>query len=133
MADQQQLRKSYISLPLSLAAVAAGIATFIASHPMRILSAQLCVSNVGTGAGATTVAVNLNGSAVALSAPLTLTVAGGVKAVKSTVIGATSAQSYPGGIRVNANDTITVDVTALPGTTSPAVAHVLLSVTQLDI
>lgn len=133
MTDVQQLRKSYIPLPLSLAAVAAGIATFIASHPMRILSAQLCLSGVGTGAGATTVAVKINGTAVALSAPLTLTVAGGVKAVKSTVIGTATAQSYPGGIRVNAGDTITVDVTALPATTSPAVAQVLLGVTQLDI
>jgi hypothetical protein len=133
MADQQQLRKSYISLPLSLAAAAAGIATFIASHPMRILSAQLCLSDVGTGAGATTVAVNINGTAVALIAPLTLTVAGGVKAVKSDALGLVNGQSYPGGIRVNKNDTVTVDVSAIPATTSPKIAHVVLSVTQLDI
>jgi hypothetical protein len=133
MDQQQQLRKSYISLPLSLAAVAAGIATFIATHPMRILSAQLALSDVGTGAGATTVAVNVNGTAVALSAPLTLTVAGGVKAVKSNLPGAATSQAYPGGLRVNANDVITVDITAIPGTTVPKVGHVVLSVTQLDI
>jgi hypothetical protein len=133
MADQQQLRKSYITIPLSLAAVAAGVATFIATHAMRVISAQLTLSNVGTGAGATTVIAKLNGNAIATSAALTLTVAGGVKAVKATVPGTTTAQSYPGGLRVNAGDTITVDVTALPATTSPAIASVILSVTQLDI
>jgi hypothetical protein len=131
MSDQQQLRRSYLPLQLSLAAVAAGVATFIATHPMRLISAQLNLSDVGTGTGGTTALVKLNGTAITTSAPLTLTVAGGVKAVKATIPGTT--QSYPSGIRVNAGDTITVDVTALPGTTSPKIAAVTLSITQLDV
>jgi len=131
MDQQQQLRKSYLPLQLSLAAVAAGVATFIAGHPFRILSAQLNLSDVGTGSGGTTAVVKINGTAVTTSAPLALTVAGAVKAVKVGVPGTT--QSYPGGIRVNNGDTITVDITALPGTTSPKIAAVTLGITQLDV
>ncbi len=132
MPDQQQLRRSYITLPLpGSPAVGASLATFIATHPMRVISAQLVVSDTGVGAGATTVLLKQNGSALATTAPLSVAQGAAVHATRSTLPGTT--QSYPGGDRVNPGDTLTVDVTAVPATTSPKAAAVILSVVQLDI
>jgi hypothetical protein len=132
MSSQEQLRRSYITLSLPASpAVGAGQSTFIATHPMRIISAQLGVSDTGTGAGATTVALNQNGMAIATTAALTIAQGAATKATKSALPGTT--QSYPGGQRVNIGDVITVDVTAVPATTAPKAATVILSVTQLDV
>jgi hypothetical protein len=51
MDQQQQLRRSYITLPLpGLPAIATALVTFLVSRPARILAAQLCLSDVGAGA-----------------------------------------------------------------------------------
>jgi hypothetical protein len=129
MSQQEQLRRSYITLHLPASpAVGAGQATLIATHPMRIIGAQLTLSDTGTGAGATTVAVNQNGTALATSAALSVAQGAATKATKVTFLGTT--QNYPGGERVNIGDTITVDVTAVPATTAPKAAAVILSVVQ---
>ncbi len=126
------LRRSFITLPLpGSPAVAVGLATFIASRPLRIIDAQLALSDSGVGAGATTVAVNLNGTALTLSAPLTVAQGAAVAGTLAAVIGTT--QAYPGGQRVNKGDVVTVDVTAVPATTAPKAAAVILTVVEQDI
>jgi hypothetical protein len=132
MMNEQQLRKSYLTLHLPAPVVAAvALATFIATHPMRVLSAQIAASDSGVGAGGTTAIVKLNGVALTTDAALTVAVGAAVNATKVNVIGTVS--SYPGGQSVRPGDVITVDVTAVPGTTSPKSVSIILSLTQLDV
>lgn len=129
---QDILRRSTITLPLpGSPAVAAGVATFIAPRPTRIVKAQLALSDSGAGAGATTVILKQNGTQLTTQAALTVAQGAAVNATITSVIG--TVQNYPGGQRVNAGDVITVDVTAVPAGAAPKAAAVILSVVEMDV
>jgi len=127
---QDSYRKSFLTLPLQpVLAVATAVITFIAPRPFRVIGAQLCLSDKGTGTGATTANVNVNGTAINPASSLSITVAGSVTAVNTPI---TLNAQFPGGLRVNKGDVITVDVTAVPGTTVPKNGNVILDLVQLD-
>jgi ABC-type sulfate transport system permease component len=98
---------------------------------MRIVSAQIGLSDTGAGAGATAVQVNRNGVALVTTTALSVAQGAAAKAVKATVSGTPA--SYPGGQGVQPGDVITVDVLSVPAVTPPKVVTVVLSVTQTDV
>ena len=129
---QDSFRRSTITLPLPAPLAAAnGVATYISPRPQRIARAQLCLSDTGTGAGATTVNVDVNGVAVNAAGSLSIAGAAGTKAVSADITGGDN--NYPGGARLNAGDVVTVDVAAVPGTTVPKAAFVVLDIVEVDI
>lgn len=127
--EQQLLRKSVLTLPLFAVAVAAGQASFTASTRFRIHYAQLSLSDTGTGAGNTAALLKVNSVAITGASDLSIAGASVGKSVKAKI---TNGTQYPGGHIVNPGDVITVDITAIPGTTAPAKAVAYLDVTQVD-
>jgi hypothetical protein len=128
----QQLRKSYVTLQLPASpAVGVALATFIARNPMRILSAQITASDTGTGAGATTVIVKKNGVQIPTQTALSIAQGAATHATSGSFIG--SPISYPGGEGFLPNDVLTVDLTAVPATTSPKSVSVILHIVQTDV
>lgn len=128
----EQLRRSYITLHLAPAvAVGVGLATLIATFPMRVVSAQVVASDSGVGAGATTVVVRKNGVAISTLAPLSIPQGAATLATSEGFIGAPN--NYPGGEGAIKGDILTVDVTAVPATTSPKSVSVILSIVQTDV
>jgi hypothetical protein len=115
MADQQQLRRSYITLPLpGLPAIGVALATFIASRPARILAAQLCLSD--TGAGAVT-------SAIITPTPAASTISAGSTAL-FTLTAATNTMAGTLDIAVGAGAVVS---TIFPARTTIAAAVVQLN------
>jgi protein involved in polysaccharide export with SLBB domain len=98
---------------------------------MRIAGAQLCLSDSGTGAGATKAVVKVNGTAVTAANDLSIAGAAGNKTVSVAVT--KGSNQYPGGARLNAGDIVTIDITAVPATTVPALAFVVLDIVEVDI
>jgi hypothetical protein len=127
----ETFRKSALTLPLpTVLAVANGVATYTAKHRQRILNAQLCLADPGTGAGSTSVRVKVNGVAIVADGDLAITVVSGGKSVdKDITLGTVN---FPGGALVAPGDVVTVDVIAVPGTTVPKAAFVVLDVVQVD-
>ena len=129
---QDSFRRSTITLPLpGPLAASAGQATYVAPRNMRIASAQLCLSDTGSGAGSTNANVNVNGSAVNAANSLSIAGGAGGKSVSASITG--GSQGFPGGAGVNAGDTITVDITAVPATTQPKAGFVVLDVVEVDV
>lgn len=127
---QDSFRKSFLTLPLQpTLAVATAVITYIAQRPMRVIGAQLCLSDTGTGTGATTANVKVNGNTIIPASSLSIAVGAGANAVNTPV---TLNAQYPGGFRVNKKDVITVDVSAVPGTTVPKNGNIVLDVVELD-
>lgn len=127
---QDSFRKSYLTLPLQpTVAVATAVITYIVQRPMKVIGMQLCLSDTGTGTGATTVNVNVNGTAINAGGSLSIAVGAASNAVNTTPNVSTG---YPGGYGVAKGDVITVDVTAVPGTTVPKNANVILDLLQTD-
>jgi len=125
------LRRSYVSLALpGNLAVAAGVAGFVAEFPANIVKAQLYLGSTGTGAGSTTVTVKKNGTAILPAAGLTIA---GAAAGKTAESATTKPEGLPGGVRIDVGDVITVDVSAIPGTTASANGEVKLHIVQSDI
>jgi hypothetical protein len=128
---QDSFRKSTLTLPLLPTLVAqAAAATYIAQRPSRIVGAQLCLSGLGTGAGATTVNVNVNGTPINPGGSLSIAVGAAANAVNTPI---SLDSQYPGGFRVNKGDVITVDIAAVPGTTVPKLAFVVLDLVEIDV
>jgi hypothetical protein len=128
---QDSFRKSLLTLPLlPTLAVLAAAATYIAQRPFRIIGAQLCLSGPGTGAGATTVNVNVNAVAINPGGSLSIAVGAAANAVNTPI---SLDSQYPGGFRVNKGDVITVDITAVPGTTVPKLGFVVLDLVEIDV
>ena len=128
---QDSFRKSMLTLPLPTAlAVLAGAAIYIAERPFRIQGAQLCLSDSGTGVGATTVNLKLNGSAINPGGSLSIAVGAGSNAINTPI---TTNSNYPGGQRVNKGDVLTVDVAAVPGTTVPKNAYLVIDMVEVDV
>lgn len=127
---QDSFRKSFLTLPLQpTLAAATAVITYIAPRPFRIIGAQLCLSDTGTGTGATTANVKVNGTAVNPASSLSIAVGAGANAVNTAI---SLSSQYPGGHRVNKGDVITVDVAAVPGTTVPKNGNVVLDLVELD-
>lgn len=127
---QDSFRRSTITIPLPAPPAAAnGVATYVAPRMMRIASAQLCLSDTGTGAGATDVNVKVNGNAINAANSLSIAGAASGKSVSTAII---DDSQYPGGFRLNNGDTVTVDVASVPGTTVPKGAFVVLDVVEVD-
>jgi hypothetical protein len=128
---QDSFRKSMLTLPLlPTLAVATAVAIYIAERPFRIQGAQLCLSDQGTGAGATTVNLKLNGTAINASGSLSIAVGAGSNAINTPI---TTNSNYPGGQRVNKGDVLTVDVAAVPATTVPKNGYVVLDLVEIDV
>lgn len=130
---QDSFRRSTITLPLpgSPLAASVGQASYTAPRPQLIAGAQLCLSDTGTGAGATAAQINVNGVAITAAGDLSIAgAAGGKTASKSITLGS---NQYPGGARINAGDTVTVDVASVPATTVPKAAFVVLDVVEVDV
>ncbi len=126
---EQGFRKSNLTLPLpSALAVLVAASTFIATAKGRISHAQLSLSDTGTGAGSTQVAVKVNGTAITPAGGIAIAGAAATKAAVVPVNG-----FYPGGALVNPGDVVTVDVVAVPATTLPKQASVILEITQIDV
>jgi hypothetical protein len=129
---QDSFRKSTITLPLfGTLAVLTAAATFTSKRSFVITGAQLGLPDTGTGTGNTTVVVKVNGTAVNGSGS---SVAGAATG-KSVAIALTptSPAGNPSGVSINPGDVVTVDVTAVPGTTAPKGGAVYLDVVQRDI
>lgn len=128
---QDSLRKSYLPLTLFGAlAVAASVATYKVTRTGVLIGAQLALTDSGTGAGNTSVVVKKNGTAITP----TLSVAGAAASPNATTTAMVNsgASPYPAGTLVQAGDVITVDITALPATTSPKAGTVYLDYVQID-
>lgn len=126
----ETLRRSFIPLHLfGNLAVAASVATFTVPRSLVLSRAQLSLPGSGTGAGGTTVDVKVNGIAVITA----ITVASAAANPTATQLASPSAGTYPSGWRLNAGDVVTVDVTAVPGTTVPPGGVVYLDVVQVDV
>lgn len=125
----ESFRRSTLTLPIPDAlAVANGQVTYTAPRMMRAVSAQLCLSDTGSGTGATTAKVNLNGNALAT---LSIASAATGKSLSATI--SAGVNNYPGGARINAGDVITVDLTAVPGTTVPKGGFIVLDIVEVDV
>jgi hypothetical protein len=128
---QDSFRRSTITLPLpGPVAVANGQATYKSPRAMRIAGAQLCLSDTGTGAGSTNANVNINGSPINAANSLSIAGAAGGKSIGVGITGGSN--QYPGGARLNANDVVTIDITAVPATTAPKFGFIVLDVVELD-
>lgn len=129
---QDSFRRSTLTFPLPVALVASvGQVTYISPRPQRIAGAQLCLSDTGTGAGATTVNIKVNGVAINAAGSLSIAGAAGTKSIGAGITAGSN--QFPGGARVNKGDVITVDVAAVPGTTVPKAAFVVLDIVEIDI
>jgi hypothetical protein len=129
---QDSFRRSTLTFPLPAPlTVSVGQVTYTAPRPQRIAGAQLCLSDTGTGSGATTVNINVNGVAVNAVGSLSIAGAATGKSIGTAITGGSN--NYPGGARINAGDVVTVDVTAVPGTTVPKAAFVVLDIVEIDI
>jgi hypothetical protein len=129
---QDSFRRSTITLPTPGTVVAAnGVASYTAPRPMRIAGAQLCLSDSGAGAGATKAVINVNGVAITAANDLSIAGAAGNKTVSVAVT--KGSNQYPGGARLNNGDVVTVDITAVPGTTVPKLAFVVLDIVEVDV
>ena len=128
---QDSFRRSTLTLPTPATVAAAnGVASYTAPRKMRIAGAQLCLSDSGTGAGATKAVINVNGVPIIAANDLSIAGAAGNKTVGVGV--SLGSNQYPGGALVNKGDLITVDITAVPGTTVPKCATVVLDMLELD-
>lgn len=129
---QDSFRRSTITLPLGAPLVAAvGAATYTSPRPQLIAGAQLCLSDTGTGSGATAVNINVNGAAVNGAGSLSIAGAAAGKSISASITGGSN--QFPGGARLNAGDTVTVDVASVPGTTVPKAAFVVLDIVECDV
>lgn len=128
---QDSFRRSTITLPTP-ATVAAGtaVASYTAPRPMRIAGAQLSLSSTGTGSGSTKAVIKVNGVAITAANDLSIASAATNKTVSIAV--SLGSNQFPGGARINAGDLVTVDITAVPGTTVPGCATVILDVVEVD-
>lgn len=127
---QDSFRKSLLTLPLlPTLLVQAAVAIYIAQRSMLIDSAQLGLSDQGTGAGATTVNVKVNGVAINPAASLSVAVGAASNAVATPI---TLNSQFPGGFRINAGDVVTVDIAAVPATTVPKNGFVVLGLVEVD-
>lgn len=125
----EKIGRSYVTLPLLGApAVGAGVAAFVAPHALRISGAQLFLKSTGTGAGSTTAQVKVGANNI-LQADLTIAAAAATKYVKQSARGG----GVPGGYDVNAGDVVTVNITAIPGTTAPTDGYVVLHIAQVEV
>lgn len=129
---QDSFRRSTITLPLPAPlAASVGQVTYTAPRPMRIVSAQLCLSDTGTGSGATTANLNVNGSAINATNSLSIAGAATGKSISTTI--SAGVNNYPGGARINKGDVVTVDLAAVPGTTVPKAGFLILDVVEVDV
>lgn len=129
---QDSFRRSSITLPLPAAlAASVGQATYVSPRPQLIVGAELCLSDTGTGAGATNVNINVNGAAINVASSLSIAGGAAGKSVSTLISGGT--QRFPGGAAVNTGDTVTVDLTAVPATTVPKAAFVVLDMIEFDV
>lgn len=127
---QDSFRRNFLTLPLPAAlAVSVGQVTYTAPRPFTISWLQLCLSDTGTGAGNTTVNLKQNGTTIG-----TVSIAGasGSKSAGVALISSAGSQ-FPPGVRINKGDVLTIDLAALPATTSPKAAIVALDIYELDV
>lgn len=129
---QDSFRRSTITLPLPGAlAAGAGQASYTSPRSQRIASAQLCLSDTGTGAGTTEVAIKVNGTAITAAGDLAIAGAAGTKTISKAIV--KGSNQFPGGARLNAGDVVTVDVSSVPATTQPKAGFVVLDIVEVDI
>jgi hypothetical protein len=129
---QDSFRRSTITLPLpSTVAVGAGVASYTSPRPQRIASAQLCLSDTGTGSGSTTALIKVNGTAITAATDLAIAGAAASKTVSVPIT--KGSNQFPGGARINKGDVVTADVTAVPATTVPKAAFVVLDIVEVDV
>jgi hypothetical protein len=128
---QDSFRRSHLTLPLlATLAAANGVVTFKATQKTRIHTAQLCLSDSGTGAGSTEVRVNVNGTAITTAGDLAIAGGAAGKSVSKTIT--KGSNQFPGGALLNIGDTVTVDIASVPATTQPAAGFVVLDLVQVD-
>lgn len=110
--------------------VGASQAIYKAMQRIRILNTQFALGVAPTGAGATTVVIKKNGVAIGQAADLSL-------AAAATDISAKPSVGLVGGadlvgVQLEVGDSITIDVTAICGTTAGTNATISLLVTPID-
>lgn len=110
-------------------AAAAGVATYAIQLRSRIMDVELSLADTGAGAGNTSVDVKLNGNSILAGA---LSIAGGA-AGKTAQSGPANPVGEPSGVDADPDDEITVDVTAVPGTTPPAGGFITLACAARDV
>lgn len=129
---QDSFRRSTLTFPLPVPlAASVGQVTYTSPRTQRIAGAQLCLSDTGTGAGATTINVNVNGVTVNAAGSLSIASAAAGKSIGAAITGGSN--NFPGGARLNPGDVVTIDVAAVPGTTVPKAAFVVLDIVEIDI
>jgi hypothetical protein len=110
-------------------AVAASVATYKVGKSAVLTGAELSLADSGVGAGSTSVVVKVNGVAVTPA----ISVAGAAAGVTTYAKTSNEAPAvYPAGIGLKPGDVITIDITAIPGTTPPKGGVVYLDLTQRD-
>lgn len=119
-----------VCLPLFAIQVAAGLATYAAQLRARILNVEVSLSDTGTGAGSTIVDVKKNGTSIMAAGGLSIAGAAAGKTARANPIGV---DGEPSGVELAPDDEITVDVTAVPGTTAPAGGFVTLACVAKDV
>lgn len=124
----ERIRWIDLALPLpGNLAVGADRAGFEFSLPGgRIAEAQLYLRSTGSTSGNTDVDVNVNGASILTAPGLRIAQGSATKRVRVTPPGATG---EPSGFDIKAGDYITVDIDAVPGTTSAdGIVHLKIAV-----
>jgi len=129
---QDSFRRSTLTLPLPAPlAVGVGQVTYTSPRSQRIVSAQLCESDNGTGNQGLAVNINVNGVQIAFLEIPGATVNNSYLDTMSADVTVNS--NFPGGFRIDEGDVVTVDVALVPATTVPKAAFVALDMLQIDI
>jgi hypothetical protein len=112
-------------------AVVNGRATWAAQCKGRVQEVEMSLGLTGSASGATTIDVKKNGTSIMVGTPLTIAQGSATKYVRSAalVYGAAGG-GEPGGVDFVEGDVFTVDITAIPGTTSTDLTVDLLEIAK---
>lgn len=100
-------------------AVAAGRATWAAQGKGRIQEIEMALGLTGGTSGSTTIDVKKNGTSILVGTPLSIAQGSATKFVRSAaLVYGPAGGGEPAGVDYVEGDVFTVDVSAIPGTTS---------------
>jgi hypothetical protein len=117
---------AYAANPAGAGLLAAKTAAdaLVVTDRAAVVAAQAAVT-------ATTVSIKVNGTAVNAANSLKIYAGGASNAVGTAITGGSN--QYPGGARLNKDDVVTIDITAVPATTVPKLGFVVLDIVEVDV